>query len=71
MLMCYRHWTRVPRRLQLKVWHTYRPGQEIDKRPTREYFIAAKAAIDYIAQLEGHIQEPEPELESEPEDSSS
>ena len=51
-LMCRPHWTRVPKSLADTVWSTYRHGQEVDKRPSREYLTAAKAAIVYIAVLE-------------------
>lgn len=53
MLMCLRHWRMVPKALQAQVWATYRPGQEIDKRPTQEYLTASNAAIDAVAKKEG------------------
>ena len=34
---CKPHWFRLPKRLRDKVWASYRPGQEIDKRPSMEY----------------------------------
>lgn len=49
MLMCAKHWRMVPANLQAEVWRTYRAGQEIDKRPTREYLDAAQAAIEAVA----------------------
>ncbi len=52
LLMCLRHWRRVPRRLQNDVWKFYRPGQEVDKNPSREYLAAAAAAIEAVAKLE-------------------
>lgn len=52
MLMCRRHWGMVPRRLQLAVWHAYRPGQCDDKRPSREWLGAADAAIEAVAMVE-------------------
>ena len=51
-LMCLRHWRMVPRELQRAVWATYRPGQESDKRPSREYLEAARAAIHAVAAKE-------------------
>lgn len=48
-LMCARHWSLVPKNLQLKVWRHYRKGQEIDKQPSAEYLAAAKEAIDSVA----------------------
>lgn len=50
LLMCARHWRMVPAKLQADVWRTYRPGQETDKHPSREYVDAARAAIESIAQ---------------------
>ncbi len=52
LLMCGRHWRMVPAELQRKVWATYRPGQEVDKRPTRAYLDAADEAIAAVAALE-------------------
>ena len=52
MLMCFRHWRMVPRDLQKLVWSYYRPGQEIDKRPSTEYLEVMEAAIDAVAQKE-------------------
>lgn len=51
-LMCLKHWRMVPRELQRAVWATYRPGQEVDKKPSREYLEAARAAIDAVAAKE-------------------
>jgi hypothetical protein len=53
MLMCGKHWKMVPRHLQDAVWATYMPGQEITKTPSREYLIAAKDAINAVAEREG------------------
>jgi hypothetical protein len=52
LLMCLPHWRMVPHKLKKAVLATYRPGQEIDKRPTREYLDAATAAIEAVAQKE-------------------
>lgn len=48
-LMCGMHWRLVPRALQREVWRTYRPGQEKDKNPSREYLAAATAAIEAVS----------------------
>ncbi len=53
MLMCYKHWRRVPKNLQARVWDTYIPGQEITKDPSNEYLEAAQAAIEAVAKKEG------------------
>lgn len=68
LLMCGVHWRMVPPDLQRAVWATYRPGQEIDKRPTRDYLAAAKDAIRWVAQAEGRLekwQKGGPDAESE------
>lgn len=49
LLMCIRHWRMVPLDIQRLVWKHYRPGQEIDKRPTREYLAVMQQAIDAVA----------------------
>lgn len=54
-LMCRPHWALVPKKLQVEVWRNYRPGQCNDKRPSREYLEAAKAAIRSVALKEGRL----------------
>lgn len=49
IFMCRRHWYALPKPMRDAVWATYRPGQEIDKRPSREYLDASKQAIDWLA----------------------
>lgn len=39
--------------LRRRVWNAYRPGQEADKEPSREWWEAAQAAIRYVAESEG------------------
>lgn len=41
---CKRHWFKLPSNIRRKIWATYRPGQEIDKRPSEEYIEAALEA---------------------------
>lgn len=53
LLMCARHWHMVPRRLQLAVWAQYQPSQEITKKPSANYLVAARDAINAIAEIEG------------------
>ena len=53
LLMCLRHWRMVPKEIQSAVWRHYRPGQEIDKKPTAEYLTVMKLAIDAVAAREG------------------
>jgi hypothetical protein len=52
LLMCFPHWKLVPKFLQKQIWKWYRPGQEIDKRPSREYMAVQRLAIDAVAVLE-------------------
>ena len=42
----------VPEDQRLQVWNEYRPGQEVDKKPSKAYLDAAQAAIAYVAAKE-------------------
>jgi hypothetical protein len=46
---CRAHWYKLPKSLRDKIWATYRPGQEIDKTPSREYIAAANEVQAWIA----------------------
>jgi hypothetical protein len=48
LLMCLKHWRMVPPDIQRGVWRHYRPGQEIDKRPTEAYLKVMKLAIEAV-----------------------
>lgn len=52
MLMCYKHWRMVPKKIQVLVWKYYRPGQCDDKRPSKEWMKYADMAIDAVAEKE-------------------
>lgn len=52
LLMCRKHWDMVPMHLRWPVIRNYRRGQCDDKRPTREWFQAAKAAIGAVRAAE-------------------
>jgi len=52
-LMCGRHWAMVPQPQKNEIWRHYRPGQEVDKRPSPEYLAVMKATIETVARLEG------------------
>lgn len=52
LLMCPQHWRMVPFRLQKAVYATYRPGQEVTKMPSAAYLLAAREAIEAVAQIE-------------------
>lgn len=38
---CPFHWYKLPISLKKAIRHTYRPGQEVDKRPSKEYIEVA------------------------------
>lgn len=45
---CKQHWFKLPRYLRDEIWNTYRPGQEIDMRPSNEYLAAADEVQAWI-----------------------
>jgi hypothetical protein len=45
---CKRHWFRLPKILRDKIWRAYRTGQEITKRPSREYLAVADEVAKWI-----------------------
>lgn len=47
---CATHWFRLPRELRNLIWRCYRPGQEIDKRPSTEYLQVAHRVQAWIAE---------------------
>lgn len=46
---CLPHWRALPIHLQRQVWAAYRPHQETDGRPSREYIAVARAVQTWIA----------------------
>jgi hypothetical protein len=42
----------LPKRLRDRIWATYRPGQERDKRPSSEYMEAFAASTAFIRDAE-------------------
>ena len=52
MFMCRRHWYMVPSWIRSSVWEHYRPGQEVDKKPSENYMAVTRAAIDAVAAKE-------------------
>jgi hypothetical protein len=62
--MCVRHWRMVPLLVQKLIWKHYRPGQEIDKKPSVAYLAVAFTSISCVALQEG---KPLPELVSQAE----
>ena len=53
LFMCRPHWVRLPSTLRRRIWDTYRPGQEEDWEPSKDYLLAAKEAVIWLAQQEG------------------
>lgn len=55
MLFCGRHWHMTPKDTQRLVWQAYRPGQEIDKRPSLVYLVVQSIAVAEVAVLDGRF----------------
>jgi len=47
---CKQHWFALPKRLRDKIWRAYRPGQEIDMRPSEGYLEIANEVQQWIAE---------------------
>ncbi len=45
---CKTHWFRLPKELRDRVWATYRPGQEKDMTPSKEYLAVADEVQQWI-----------------------
>jgi hypothetical protein len=54
MLMCGKHWNKLPEGLKRAVWAHYTPGQEDDNSilPKDGYFEAVRAAVAFIDDAE-------------------
>jgi hypothetical protein len=46
---CTRHWFMLPKRLRDRVWTTFRPGQETNWTPSREYVTVALEIQEWIS----------------------
>lgn len=46
---CYKHWMMLPKQLRDKVWAAYKPGQEVNMTPSREYVAVAREVQEWIA----------------------
>lgn len=57
LLMCLRHWRMLPKKMQITIWNEYRPGQEIDKRPSLTYLLAQSGAVAMVAEKEGREED--------------
>lgn len=49
MYMCKSHWFKLPKVLRDAIWRHYRPGQEVDKRPSDRYIATAAIVHNWIA----------------------
>lgn len=49
---CKPHWYRLPKSIRDRILETYRPGQEVDMKLSREYLEAARAASDWVLALQ-------------------
>lgn len=45
---CAKHWYVLPKRLRDRVWATFRPGQEVNFTPSREYLDVALEIQEWI-----------------------
>lgn len=45
---CPRHWFKLPHGLRREIWRSYRPGQEEDKNPSKEYLEVARRVQEWI-----------------------
>jgi hypothetical protein len=45
---CSTHWYRLPKAFRDQIWVAYRPGQEIDQKPSEKYIEVAKAVRQWI-----------------------
>ncbi len=48
---CRKHWYALPLGLRNKIWATFRPGQETNWTPSREYLKVARQVQDWIANV--------------------
>ena len=47
---CAEHWAELPKRLRDRLVRAYRPGQEIDKQPSREYIQTAQEVHHWMVE---------------------
>jgi hypothetical protein len=50
---CKQHWFKLPKYLRDRIWRAYRPGQEQDLDPSKEYVEAAQAVQAWILEHGG------------------
>lgn len=59
---CRDHWYRLPKALRDRIWRSYRPGQEVDKRPSQDYLNAARAVQDWIRTVQPEVKPFQPSI---------
>jgi len=69
--MCPPHWSQVPVSLRESITATYRPVQEPDIQPSKEYLAYAAAAIAEVAHKERRQRTRTPHIPSTPDTTSS
>jgi len=47
---CQPHWYALPQELRDRIWRTFRPGQEVNDTPSRDYVEAARAVQSWISE---------------------
>lgn len=57
-LTCRDHWFLIPKKIRDAVWAAYREGQCDDMEPSKEWMLAAEAAIGFLARREGRPMSP-------------
>ena len=50
---CRAHWYRLPQSLRMRIWQTYRPGQEDTLTPSAEYVTVAREIQEWIEKQGG------------------
>lgn len=45
---CRRHWFALPPAFRARIWREYRPGQEVDKKPSPGYLAVAREVQEWI-----------------------
>lgn len=53
---CKPHWFMLPPAIRTAIWAAYRPGQEVNGTPSKEYLLAAQDAEEWIRTREAERQ---------------
>lgn len=48
---CRKHWYMLPSGLRSKIWHAFKPGQEVDGTPSERYIAVAREVQDWIREF--------------------